>query len=152
MKATTDAQREKELAEIEAQKMVSVAKLQKEEQVALKEKAVVEAERQVEVAKLERQAASENAEAQKTLADAREYQLEKGGAISERDQVLAEIAAKRDAMVAAELSKVNVPSIVMGGGNGDGGSSTLTEAMFQMKLMESMGILDTAKVVPATTK
>lgn len=144
MKAVTDAEREKELAEIAANQKVEVAKLETLEQNALKEKALVEAQRGLEVATLERETADQNAEAQKLLADARKYQLEVGGAISERDKVLAEINAKRDAMVAAELSNVQVPYIVMGGGSGaeGGGSSTLTESMFQMKLMESMGILD----------
>lgn len=145
MKAVTDAEREKELAEIEANKKVAVAKLQTLEQEALKEKAIVEANRSLEVARLERDTAEQQSEAQKLLADAREYQLEKGGAMSEREQVTLEIMAKRDAMVASELSKINVPHIVIGGG-GEGSNSTLTESMFQMGLMNQMGLFSTNNI------
>lgn len=143
MKAVTDAEREKELAEIAANQKVEVAKLETLEQEALKAKALIEAQRGLEVATLERETANEQAEAQKLLADAREYQLERGGAMSEREQVTLEIMAKRDAMVASELAKINVPHIVIGGGGEGGSNSTLTESMFQMGLMSQMGLFST---------
>jgi hypothetical protein len=139
---TINAEREKVVAETNAARELSVANLTKQqaEVKAAQEKAVLEmaAQRELEVARLERQAAEENAKKQVTLAEAQKQSLALGGAISERERVLAEIAAGRDAKVAAELAKINTPSTVINGGGqgGTGGSDLLN-----LVLLKSMGVL-----------
>ena len=148
--ASKQAEMNVKVAEAEGLASMKVAQAEQEKLEAkfVKEKAEIDAMKLVEVAKLELVASEKQAEAQKLLADAREYQLQKGGAISERDRVLVEISAKRDALVAKELSNIKVPHIVMGGG-GEGGSSTMTDSLLNMKLMEALGILEAKEAKPA---
>lgn len=104
-KLQTEAEREKTLATIAAQKQVEVAKLEKEkaEIEVEKQKAVakIEAEKLREVAEVQKQTEALNLEAVKLRADqevakaeARKVAIEKSGAITELQQ--AEIDLKRD--------------------------------------------------------
>ncbi len=146
--ATINANQEKTVAETNAQKLASVALQTKiaAETFAAQEKAVAElnAQRQLEVAKLERQAAEENAKKEITLAESKKQSLALGGAISEKDRVLATINADRDVRVAAELSKVAVPSTVINSGSSASGSSGNSE-LLNLVLLKSMGVLPQAK-------
>jgi len=145
--AETLANQEKIVAETQAAKLVAVAtqtKLEAETK-ANQEKQVAEtrAAQEFEVAKLQRQAAEENAKKQIVLADAQKKSLELGGAISERDRVLAEIAANRDVQVADKLSKIATPSIVFNGGGANG--SSMTENLVNIRLLEASGLLNQMK-------
>lgn len=133
--AVITAQKEKEVAETQAAKQLAVAELEKKtaETVALK---------QLEVAKLERQAAQENAQKEIELAKSKKESIELGGAITEKERVLAEIAAGRDAQVAAALAKMMVPSTVIAGSGGsqDGGTG-VQENLINIAIMKSMGVI-----------
>lgn len=140
--AELNASREKAVAETNAARELAVSQLTKEqaEVKANQEKVVAEtaAQRELEVARLDRQAAEENAAKQIALAKAQEESLKIAGAISERDRVLAEIEREKAIGVARELSKINVPSTVIGGaGNGQSGETNLVNLF----LLERLGVL-----------
>jgi hypothetical protein len=149
--ATTKANQEKVVAETEAAKLVAVATQTKiaAETAAAQEKAVAElkAAQQLEVARLNRQAAEENAKAQITMAEAQQKSLALAGAMSEHDRVIAELAVKRDIGVAAELSKISVPHVVIGSGasasagNTAGGGSANAD-LINISLLKNLGLLD----------
>jgi regulator of protease activity HflC (stomatin/prohibitin superfamily) len=132
--AIIDAKKEKEMAEISAEKEVEVAKLQAQAQLEI-------ANAKLAVAEVEAKAAEEEAKGIKVLAEAEEERIQRAGAITEKEKVLAEIAAKRDAEVASHLKDIKTPTITIGGGNGTNGSNT-TENLINLKLLESTGILD----------
>jgi regulator of protease activity HflC (stomatin/prohibitin superfamily) len=143
--AETNANREKVVAETNAARELAVAEMAKKQaQVkAEQEKAVAEtaAQRELEVAKLAREAAEENAKKQIVLAEAQKKSLELAGAISERDRVLAEIAANRDVKVAEQLSKIATPSVIVTGGSADG-KDDLTGKLVNIRLLEASGLLN----------
>lgn len=145
--AETNANREKVVAETNAARELAVANLTKQqaEVKAAQEKAVAEtaAQRELEVARLNRQAAEENAKKEIVLAEAKKQSLALGGAISERERVLAQIAADRDVQVAGQLSKVQTPQTVINGqgGTAGGGESSL----LNLVLLKSMGVLPEKK-------
>lgn len=140
----------KERALIQAQQAAEVA-------VIAKDQAVTEAKRKVEVAgqlqqeseMLKKVAAikADTAELDKaatiSAAEAQQKTLELGGGISEEKRVLAQIAADRDAKVAAALAGVAVPTTVINGG-GAGGESNL----LNLVLLKYMGVIKE----PVTTK
>ena len=140
IKATVEAQQKVDVAEldaeqaaVEAQKLVDVSKLTKEREVV-----------NLDIAKLLAQQAIAEGEAIKTLAQAEEERIQKAGAITEKERVLAEIAKDRDAQVAAALSKVNVPSVMFnGGGASEGGD--INENLMNLLLLRGLGILDIEK-------
>jgi hypothetical protein len=143
------AQRDKTLAEIEAQKMVAIAAQETLQAQQIKEKVLVEAGKQLavaeitkkqaevvasqelEVAKIQKEAAIENGKKLITLAEATQKQLLLAGNISEKEKVLATIAADRDVGIAGKLAGLKLPSqvIMTGGGNGGSGSDNLFNAM-----------------------
>jgi regulator of protease activity HflC (stomatin/prohibitin superfamily) len=158
-KEVIDAQREKEVAELNANREKIVAEtaaaqkvavalqtMQEAETKAKQEKSVAEtfASQQLEVAKLQRLAAEENKKAAILIAEGQKESLALGGAISERDRVLATIAADRDVRVAAELAKINTPTNVIAGGSGANGSSNPMENLINIRLLESMSVLKPA--------
>lgn len=141
-----EANKAKEKATIEAEQKVAVAEQAAFEAEMAKKKAETEAAQQVEVAKLKLEAAKLDAEAVVALADAEEKRIIKAGAFTEKDKGLAEIAAKRDAMVAAELSRIPVPGVVIGGGSSNGSGDGTMGNLINMLLMKQSGILDPGKV------
>lgn len=107
-----------------------------------KQEAETKALQQLEVAKLERQAADQNAAKQVALATAQKESLALGGAISERDRVLAEIARDQAIGVARELSKIAVPSTVFNGASGTaGGPTNSMDNLISVTLMEKLNAL-----------
>ena len=147
--AELNAQREKVVAETNAARELAVAQLTKQqaEVKANQEKVVAElgALRELEVAKLARQAAEEQAAKQVALAKAQEESLKVAGAISEKDRVLAEIARDRDIQVAAQLSKIATPSVVIGGAgvgaDGKANGQDLTQQLMNLQMLKSMGVI-----------
>ena len=145
--AETLANQEKIVAETNAAKLVAVAtqtKLEAETKAA-QEKSVAEtlAQQKLEVARLDRQAAEENAKKQIALAEAQKKSLELAGAISEKEKVLAEIARDRDIGVASQLSKIAVPSTIIGsnGAAGNAGNGDLNSQLMNVFLLKQMGVL-----------
>jgi hypothetical protein len=139
-----EANKVKKKATIEAEQKVAVAEQAALQALQAKKKAETEAAQLVEVAKLKLEAANLDAQAVTVLAEAEETRIQKAGAFTEKDKGLAEIAAKRDAMVAAELSKIPVPGVVIGGGNGN--SDGTMGSLINMLLMKQSGILDPGNV------
>jgi len=140
-KAVINGEKEKEVAELEAAKKLAVAKLDKEE-------AETRAAKELAVAKLARESAVEQAAAIVALANAEEERIAKAGAITEKEQVLAEINAKMQVDVAEQLAKVNVPQFIIGGGGGGAGGDSTMEKLIQYKLLYGAGLLDN-KSTPA---
>jgi hypothetical protein len=135
--ATIAALKEKEVAETEASKLLEVARLNKET-------AETKAAQQLEVAKLEAQAAEENARAILVLAEAEEKRILKAGAITEEQEILAKIWADRDVRVAEKLSQIEVPNVIMSGGQG--GNTSTMENLINLKLLEGAGVLGERQV------
>ena len=142
---------EKKKATVEADKLREVA-------VIDKQRAVVAAQQKVEVADQERQEAetrrkiadiqAKTAELRKkatiSAAEAKQQEIEIAGGITEKDRVLAEIKADRDAKVAASLANVKVPGIVIIGGsaNGERASESMTDTLMNLLLLKSTGVID----------
>ncbi len=142
--AVVNADREAEVAEIQAAQLVAVA-------IQAKLEAQTKAQRQVEVAKLleEEQtilarAAAKEAEAIRILASAKEEQIIRGGAVTEKDRVLAEIAADRDVRVAEMLASIEVPrTLIVGGSNGQGdGQGVMMQQLINLALLKNTGIIE----------
>jgi hypothetical protein len=144
-----DENQKKERAVIQAQQAAEVAVIEKDRAVtAAKQKVEVAAQLEQEsqalrkVASIKAETAELDKKATISAAEAQQKAIELGGGISEEKRVLAEIAAKRDAEVAAALSKVSVPQTVVGGGTAGGEGNLLNLA-----LLKYMGVL---KDTPAT--
>lgn len=136
--ATKEAEMNVEIAEAEgiAAMAVATAEQQKLQAGFVKETAEIAANQALEVAKLNKMAAEEEAQTIVLLAEAEQQKIELAGYITETDRVLAEIAAKRDAMVFEAMSKMQMPNIVNIGGAGAGGSGGGDLSM----MMEALGL------------
>lgn len=150
-KAVINAEREKEVAELNAARGVAVAKQTKLE-AEMKASQVVEVARlDLEEAKLKTLAADERAKAIKLMAAAEEERIAKGGAITEKEKTLASIQAQRDVEVARELAKVGVPTTILVGGS-NGGSGDMMSNLINMALLKASGIMDVEALNPALAK
>lgn len=134
-KAVINAQREKEVEELNAQRKLVVAQLTKQEveTVALQK---------LEVARLEKESAKEQAESQIILAKAQQESLRLGGAISEKDRMLAEIERDKAIGIAQQLSKIAVPQFIIAGGEGGDG---VNASMINMLMLKQLGVLPEVK-------
>jgi len=137
-----EANKKKKEATIAAELKVAVAEQAALEELQAKKKAETEAAKKLEVAKLNKLAAAEQAEAVRILAAAEEERIRKAGAFTEKDKGLAELAVKRDAMVAEALSKIPVPQTVINSGGGEGGGTDITSSLVNMKILAGMGMFD----------
>ena len=162
-KLKTEAEREKELATIAAQKQVEVAKLEKEKAVIeverQKEVAKVEAEKQLAVAEVQKKTEAEKLEAIKLQAEqkvaeaeAKKVAIEKSGAITELQQAELDlqkaIAQYKWENVGKALAGVKLPTIMnFGGADGKSGANSLDQFIQLLTVQK----LDPA-VVPPTAK
>lgn len=136
-KAVIDAQRQKEVEELDASRRLAVAQLTKQEMETV-------AQQELEVARMAKQRSLEEADAQIILAKARKDSLSMGGAISERERILAQIEMEKAIGVARELSKIAVPSfIISGAGSGEG--EGVSGSMMNMLMLRQLGILPGVK-------
>jgi len=142
-----NAQREKEVAELKAQKEKNIAEIKASMELSVsrlnKEQAETHATQALECAKLDKLRAEEEAQAQVVLAKAREQSLRLGGAISERELLIAEIERDKAIGVAAELSKISTPQFIISGGNGH--ETDINSSMINMLLMRQLGVLPEKK-------
>lgn len=162
-KLQTEAEREKTLATIAAQKQVEVAKLEKE-------KATIEVEKQKTVAKIEAEKLREVAEVQKQTealkleavelqakqevakAEARKVAIEKSGAITELQQAELDlqkaIAQYKWESIGKAIAGVKLPTMMnIGGGlEGKGGSNPL-EQLIQTLTLEKLNTVTTQPAV-----
>lgn len=132
MKAVINAQKEKEVEETNAARKLAVAQLTKQE-------AETFALQELEVARLNKERAKEESEAQIILANARQKSLQLGGALSERDQILAEIERDKAIGVARELSKIAVPQFIIN--DGATTDNTSSNALMNLFLLKQMGVV-----------
>lgn len=142
-KLKTEAEREKELATIAAQKQVEVAKLEKEkaeiEVEKQKQVAKIEAEKLLAVAEVQKQTEKEVLEAIKLKAEqkvaeaeAKKVAIEKSGAITELQQAQLDlersIAQYKWENLGKALAGVKLPSIMnLGGADGKNGVNSLDQ-------------------------
>ena len=142
-----NAQREKEVAELKAQREKVVAELMAQQKLAVatltKQEAETKALQELECAKLDRQKAEEEAQAQIILASARQKSLELGGAISEKERILAEIERDRWIGVADRLSQIHVPQFIINSGDGDTNGS-----LMNMFLLKQLGVIPDVSRIP----
>ena len=133
-KATVAAQQQQEVAVI--QKTEAVTKAQQKVEVAQQDRQ--EAETLKMIAKIKAETAELNKKATISAAEAKEIEI--GGGLSEKDRILAQIKADRDAKVAAALAGVRTPGVVIvGGENGKGAG--MTDTLMNLMLLKSTGIL-----------
>ena len=134
-----NGQREKEVAELKAQKDKTVAETQAQMQLAVsqfqKEQAETLARQHYEVSKLARATAEQDAETAILLAQAKEKSLKIGGAISDRDRILAEISRDQAIGVAKELSSIHVPQFIISG------SGSNESNLMNLFLLKQLGVL-----------
>ena len=138
-KLRTEAERQKELATIEAEKKVEVAKLEKEQATIeiekQKEVAKIEAEKLREVAEIEKDTEAARLEKEKLIAEqvkvaalAKKEQIEKSGAITEKEKLQLEIDMQTKIGVAEAygkaLASAKLPQMMVVGGSGDGKSAS----------------------------
>ena len=138
-KLRTEAERQKELATIEAEKKVEVAKLEKEQATIeiekQKEVAKIEAEKLREVAEIEKATEAARLEKEKLIAEqvkvaalAKKEQIEKSGAITEKEKLQLEIDMQTQISVAEAygkaLASAKLPQMMVVGGSGDGKSAS----------------------------
>ena len=162
-KLKTEAEREKELATIAAQKQVEVARLEKE-------KAVIEVEKQKEVAKVEAEKALAVAEVQKQTekeileavklkaeqkvaeAEAKKVAIEKSGAMTELQTAEIELQKaiaqyKWDAL-GKGIASMRMPKVLsVGSPSGNGGSNPL-DVLINALAVEKLGKLEEVKTTP----
>lgn len=158
MTAVTNAQREKELAEIAAEKQVSVAELEKKEALIkqqklveiaklVKEEALVKAKQKEEIAQIELVQARLDAQTKVALAEAKQKEIQLSGAITEKEKILAEILAKKQVAIAqaygAGIAGATFPKTIIMGSGKDSGDAGL----FKMWLMS---MIDKNKPAAAT--
>lgn len=143
-----NAQREKEVAELKAEKEKTVAETNAAKELAVaefsKKQAETKAQQELECAKLDRMRAEEEAQAQIILASAREKSLDLGGAISEKERVLAEIERDKQIGIAKELSHINVPQFIISGENSSQ-NGDMSGSLMNILLLKQLGILPGAK-------
>lgn len=139
--AVINAERQREVAQIEGEQKVLIAKQDKLEAETRSQKLVAMAKLEEEEAIILARAAVKRAEAIKTMALANEEQIQRGGAVTEKERVLAEIQARRDVEVAANLSKVVGPSTMIIGGSSDGeNKTTVMENLINMWLLKQFDV------------
>lgn len=156
MQMVTDAERNKELAEIDAQQKVEVALLTKQEKETKsemnlsvakieKEAALMLASQNYEVAEIKAAEAEQEKKAIIFIAEGKEKAIELSGAITENDRVLAEIAAQRDVDISEFLATIQSPNtIFMGGGGGGSGGGDYFGKLMSYFLAKNAGLIPEA--------
>lgn len=138
IKETTDAERQKQLAEIEAQKKVEVAKLEAMQAEIdanrQKEVAIIEATKLKETAKLNKEAAELDAQRVITLAQAKQKELELAKGLSEYDKfalnIQKEIEIQKAEKVANAIRGLQLPqTMIINGGGSNSTSNTNNPVM-----------------------
>jgi SPFH domain / Band 7 family len=159
MTAVTDAQREKELAEISANKKVSVAEFEKKEALIrqqklvemaelMKQEALVKAKQKEEIAQIELVQARLDAQSKIALAEARQKEIQLSGAITEKERVLAEILAGKQVAIAkaygTAIAGATFPKTIIMGSGKDSGDAGLFK-MWMMSMIDQKKTATPAK-------
>jgi len=141
-KLTIEAETKVAVASQEAAQAEQIKARQTTEAESRKAVATTEAEARKVAASLNLEAARLDAEAMRVAAAAKEEQIGKAGAITERERVLAEIERDARIGVASQMAKIQVPSFMISGGGESGGSSL--EQLLNVFMMRQMGVFDPA--------
>ncbi len=134
-KATVAAQQEQEVAVIK--KTQAVTQAQQKVEVALQDKQ--EAETLKSIAQIKAERAELDKKAVISAAEAKAKEIEIAGGLSDKDRILAQIKADRDAKVATALANVQTPKVILGGSDG----KDSTGSLLNLVLLKSMGVLPT---------
>lgn len=127
-------------AETKAAQLLSVAEINKKERLMIASAAFEVAEIKAKEAEQEKIAAILKAQGKKQA-------IELSGAITEIEEALIRAGVDKAIGVANAYAKINVPSTVIIGGGGEGGSqSDVTQTLFNFRLMQGAGLLDTTNV------
>lgn len=136
--AEVKAQQEAEVAKVEANKLLAVAEIQKQTEAANLEKIKLIAQQQV------------------AEAEARKVQIEKSGAITEKEKLTLEIDMKTKIGVAdaygKALASAKLPQMMVIGGNSDGKSANANpfDILLQTMTLEKLG--NVSKTATGTAK
>jgi hypothetical protein len=156
MTATVNAERDASVARIDAQKKVTVAEQTKLEAETAASQKVAVAELQLAEAKLIAQSADEQAKAIRVLAAAEEEKIQKGGAITEHERVLAQIEWDGRAKVMEAFAQMSpntlVPSVMIDGGGGAGSGTSMKDDLIVLKLLQELGMLNMSQARPGAGK
>ena len=158
----TEAEREKELATIAAQKQVEVAKLEKQkaeiEVEKQKEVARIEAEKLLAVAEVQKKTEAENLEAVKLKTEqikleaiAKKEAIEKSGAITELQQAELDlqktIAQYKWDAIGKAIAGVKLPQMMNIGTSADGKNSiSALDQLIQTMTVEKLGTISPAQI------
>lgn len=151
---TAEENQKKARALIQANQAAEVAVITKTQAVTVAEQAVEvaskaknEADMLKQIAQVKSETAEINKRATISAAEAKQKEIELGGGLSQKDQILATIKADRDVKVAEALAHVQVPGTVIIGGNGaDGkGGTSMTETLMNLVLLKATGVLPASK-------
>lgn len=159
MTQVTDAKRDKELAEIKAEKLVRVAEFTKQEAdivaskklsvaVIAKKTLLMEASAKFEQAEIMAVTAVEKKKAMIAEAEGRKEAIELSGAITELEQAQIQAEVDKAKYVAEALAKINVPQTMIFAGGESGGS--VTEQLINIRLMEASSLFDKIDVNKTT--
>ena len=122
--------------ETKAKMLLSVAEIEKKQ-------ALTVASKGLEVATIVAKTAEQSKIATIAEAEGRQKSIELSGAITEKEKVLAQIAAEKDVQVAKALSSIKTPSVVFNGGSGVGGGGNYTDTLMNLTLLKALGIVPT---------
>ena len=91
------------------------------------------------MAELDRQAAEETAVARKVLADAKKYELEQAGGLSDELKAVLENNLAVAAVTSENVMQMAVPqNVVITGGSGGEGGESLNEVMFGLRMYQDL--------------
>lgn len=141
--AIIKAEQEAEVAVITKDQAVTLAKQKTE----VAQQAQQEAEALRKIAETNAQTAELAKKSKISQAEAQQKSIELGGGITEKERVLAEIKAGRDEKVAQALAGVQSPKVIFSGGSGGSGGDSLTSNLLNLKLLESLGIIDVSSPI-----
>ena len=121
-------------AETKAAQKLSVAEINKQEQLMI-------ASAKLEVAQIKAKEAEQEKVAAILRAEGKKEAIQLSGAITELEQAMIDAEVEKARVVSEALAKIKVPStMIIGGGEGKG--NTLMENLINMKLMTDTGILN----------
>lgn len=132
---------------VAAQQVQDVAQIKQRETVTTAEQAVAVAgetlkktKTDVEISAIKVEQAKAEAAELVATSEATAAKLEQGGALSERDQVMAQYRQRRTAALTQAISKIPAPKTVILGGNGQGenGNAGQTDTLMQLFMLKQL--------------
>jgi hypothetical protein len=133
------AQQIQDVAQIKQRETVTSA----EEVVAVAGETLKKTKTDVEISIIKVEQAKAEAAELIATSEATQAKLERGGALSERDQVMAQMRLRRTAALTEGISKIPAPKTVILGGNGEGGQAgngkgTQTDTLMQLFMLKQL--------------